>query len=92
MNLGDLAGVGKAQKLRQLAGGKAARLQLRAHGAVEHKEVLSVEDALQIVVGHAQAPRLQAGLGPGAAELLCACHALLPTLSFRSVCYRRYKR
>ena len=45
MNLGDLAGVGKAQKLRQLAGGKAARLQLRAHGAVEHKEVLSVEDA-----------------------------------------------
>ena len=80
VHLGDLAGVGEAQKLRQLAGGKAARLQLRAHGAVEDEEVLSVENTLQIVVGHAQAPRLQADLGPGAVELLCVCHVLLPTL------------
>lgn len=89
VNLRHLFGVSEAEKLGQLAGGKAALLELRTHGAVEHEEVLSVEDALQIVVGHAQAPRLQAGLGPGTVELLCVCHAHPPTLSFRSVCYRR---
>ena len=89
VNPRHLFGVSEAEKLGQLAGGKAALLELRTHGAVEHEEVLSVEDALQIVVGHAQAPRLQAGLGPGTVELLCVCHAHLPTLSFRLVCYRR---
>ena len=54
VDLGYLLRVGEAQELGHLAGRKAARLQLRAHGAVEQQEVLAREHAAQVVVLHAQ--------------------------------------
>ena len=54
VDLGYLPRVGEAQKLWHLAGRKAARLQLRAHGAVEQQEVLPREHAAQVVVLDAQ--------------------------------------
>ena len=54
VDLRDLLRVGEAQELWHLAGRKAARLQLRAHGAVEQQEVLAREHAAQVVVLHAK--------------------------------------
>lgn len=69
MNLGDLAGVGKAQKLRQLAGGKAARLQLRSHGSIEEQELLATQHGREVLVAHATRAGNKAILWPARISL-----------------------
>ena len=72
VDVGNLCRVGEAQKLGKLAGGQAALLQLGAHAAVEDQKLLAVQNALQVVVLHAQLASGQALFGPGAAEFLLA--------------------
>ena len=52
--LGDLGGVGEAEQFGNLACGKAACLQLRAHGAVEQEEICACKDAREVFVARAR--------------------------------------
>ncbi len=68
MDRADLVGIGKAQQLGQLAGGEAARLELRSHRTVEEQEGIPCEHGGEAIVFHAKT----AGHGE-----------LLPSLSLR---------
>ena len=50
MDGANLVGIGEAEQLGQLAGGKAALLQLRAHSAVEHEDLLACQHGGKTVI------------------------------------------
>ena len=61
MDLRHHLGMREAQQLRQLAGGKPARLELRAHGPVEEQKVIARQDGLEqpsTLIAHHEPPSI----------------------------------